>query len=40
VVISQRAEATAALQQGRAPEDMVILFPTDAITEGVRVRSR
>ncbi len=40
VVISQRAEATAAVQQGLAPGDMVILFPTDAITEGVRVRSR
>jgi HlyD family secretion protein len=40
VVISQRAEATAAVQQGPAPGDMVILFPTDAVAEGVRVRPR
>jgi hypothetical protein len=39
-VLSQRAEASAAVQQGLAPGDTVILFPTDAITEGVRVRLR
>jgi CheY-like chemotaxis protein len=40
VVLSQRAEASAAVQQGLNPDDTVILFPTDAIAEGVRVRPR
>lgn len=40
VVLSQRAETSAAVQQGLAPGDTVILFPTDAITDGVRVRPR
>jgi HlyD family secretion protein len=40
VVLSQRAETTAAVQQGLEPGDTVILFPTDAIAEGVRVRPR
>jgi HlyD family secretion protein len=40
VVLSQRAETSAAVQQGLAPGDTVILFPTDAVTEGVRVRPR
>lgn len=40
VVLSQRAETSAAVQQGLEPGDTVILFPTDAIAEGVRVRPR
>jgi HlyD family secretion protein len=40
VVLSQRAEAGAAVQQGLDPGDTVILFPTDAIANGVRVRPR
>jgi HlyD family secretion protein len=40
VVLSQRAEAGAAVQQGLDPGDTVILFPTDAIADGVRVRPR
>jgi HlyD family secretion protein len=40
VVLSQRGETSAAVQQGLAPGDTVILFPTDAVTEGVRVRPR
>jgi HlyD family secretion protein len=40
VVLSQRAEASAAVQQGLDPGDRVILFPTDAIADGVRVRPR
>jgi HlyD family secretion protein len=40
VVLSQRADTTAAVQQGLEPGDTVILFPTDAIAEGVRVRPR
>jgi HlyD family secretion protein len=40
VVLSQRAETRAAVQQGLDPGDTVILFLTDAIAEGVRVRPR
>ena len=40
VVLSQRAETSAAVQQGLEPGDTMILFPTDAIAEGVRVRPR
>jgi hypothetical protein len=40
VVLSQRAETTAAVRQGREPGDTVILFPTDVVAEGVRVRPR
>jgi HlyD family secretion protein len=40
VLLSQRADTTAAVQQGLAPDDTVILFPTDAIADGVRVRPR
>jgi HlyD family secretion protein len=40
VVLSQRAETSAAVQQGLDPGDTVILFPTDAIAEDVRVRPR
>jgi HlyD family secretion protein len=40
VVLSQRAETSASVQQGLKPGDTVILFPTDAIAEGVRVQPR
>jgi HlyD family secretion protein len=40
VVPSQRADTTAAVEQGLEPGDAVILFPTDAIAEGVGVRPR
>jgi hypothetical protein len=40
VVLSQRAETSASVQQGLNPGDTVILFPTDAIAEGVRVQPR
>lgn len=40
VEIAQRAETTAAVRQGLSPGDTVILFPTDAISDGVRVRPR
>ena len=40
VVLSQRAETTAAVQRGLTAGDTVIMFPTDAVTEGVRVRPR
>jgi HlyD family secretion protein len=40
VVLSQRGATSAAVQQGLDPGDMVILFPTDAVAEGARVRPR
>lgn len=40
VVLSQRAQSSAAVQQGLNPGDSVILYPTDEIAGGVRVRVR
>ena len=40
VILSLRSQTDAVVRQGLDPGDTVILFPTDAISDGVRVRSR
>ena len=40
VIASLRSQSSAVVKQGLDVADTVILFPTDAIADGVRIRPR